>query len=116
MDVAGVELEFKDGVVVRASAERGEEYLRRALATDEGSMRLGEIGVGTNYGIDRPIGAILFDEKIGGTVHLALGRSYQETGGKNISALHWDLICDLRRGGRLLADGEVVQQDGTFVL
>jgi aminopeptidase len=116
VDVAGVELEFRDGVVVHASAERGEEYLRRALATDEGSRRLGEVGIGTNYGIDRPIGAILFDEKIGGTVHLALGRSYQETGGKNVSALHWDLICDLRRGGRLLADGEVVQEDGRFVL
>jgi aminopeptidase len=116
VDVAGVELEFKDGVVVNATAERGEEYLQRALATDEGARRLGEVGVGTNYGIDRPIGAILFDEKIGGTVHLALGRSYQETGGKNVSALHWDLICDLRQGGRLLADGQVVQENGKFVL
>mgnify|MGYP002140658571 CR=1 FL=1 len=88
VDVSGVELTFKDGEVVEATAEHGEEYLRRALATDEGARRLGEIGIGTNYGIQRPIGAILFDEKIGGTVHLALGRSYQETGGKNVSALH----------------------------
>jgi aminopeptidase len=115
IDVAGVDLEFRDGLVVAAAAERGEEYLQRALATDEGARRLGEIGVGTNFGIDRAIGATLFDEKIGGTVHLALGRSYPETGGKNESALHWDLICDLREGGRLTADGETVMQDGRFV-
>ena len=76
--------------------------------------RSGEIGIGTNFGIDRPVGAILFDEKIGGTVHLAVGRSYPETGGVNESAVHWDLICDLRGGGRLLADGEPVVQDGRF--
>jgi aminopeptidase len=115
IDVAGVDLEFRDGLVVAAAAERGEEYLQRALATDEGARRLGEIGIGTNFGIDRAIGATLFDEKIGGTVHLALGRSYPETGGKNESALHWDLICDLRAGGRLDADGEVLLQDGRFV-
>jgi aminopeptidase len=116
VDVAGVELQFEDGLVVGARAERGEEYLQRALQTDEGARRLGEIGIGTNFGIDRAIGATLFDEKIGGTVHLALGRSYPETGGKNESALHWDLICDLRPGGRLVADGEVVVQDGRFAL
>ena len=99
-----------------AAAEHGDDYLQRALATDDGARRLGEIGIGTNFGIDRPIGATLFDEKIGGTVHLALGRSYPETGGKNESALHWDLICDLRQGGRLTADGEVVVQDGRFAL
>ena len=116
VDVAGVELEFRDGLVVAAAAERGGEYLQRALATDAGARRLGEIGIGTNFGIDRAIGATLFDEKIGGTVHLALGRSYPETGGKNESALHWDLICDLRAGGRLSADGETVMQDGRFAL
>jgi aminopeptidase len=116
VDVAGVELEFRDGLVVAAAAERGEDYLQRALATDPGARRLGEIGLGTNFGIDRPIGATLFDEKIGGTVHLALGRSYPETGGKNESALHWDLICDLREGGRLTGDGAVLAQDGRFVL
>ena len=114
VDVRGVELEFRDGEVVGATAEGGEEYLQQALATDDGARRLGELGIGTNFGIDRPIGAILFDEKIGGTVHLALGRSYPETGGRNVSALHWDLICDLRRGGRITADGEVVQEDGRF--
>jgi aminopeptidase len=115
IDVDGVELELRDGEVVAARAAVGDAYLQRALATDDGARFLGEIGIGTNFGIARPIGTILFDEKIGGTVHLALGRSYPETGGKNRSALHWDLICDLRAGGRLSADGEVVQQDGRFV-
>jgi aminopeptidase len=116
VDVAGVELEFRDGLVVAASAERGDDYLQRALASDAGARRLGEIGIGTNFGIDRAVGATLFDEKIGGTVHLALGRSYPETGGRNESAVHWDLICDLRGGGRLSADGEVVVLDGRFAL
>jgi aminopeptidase len=115
VDVAGVTLRFAEGVVVEAHAQRGDEYLQRALETDEGARRLGELGIGTNFGIDRSIGAILFDEKIGGTVHLALGRSYPETGGRNVSALHWDLIRDLRRGGRITADGAVVQEDGRFV-
>jgi aminopeptidase len=114
VDVEGVSLTFEDGEVVEASAERGEDYLRHALTTDDGARRLGEVGIGTNFGIQRPVGTILFDEKIGGTVHLALGRSYPETGGKNVSALHWDLICDLRTGGRLSADGEVVLEDGRF--
>lgn len=113
--VSGVRLVFRDGEVVEASAEEGEDYLRHALAVDDGARRLGEVGIGTNYGIDRPTGTILFDEKIGGTVHLALGRSYPETGGKNRSSLHWDLICDLRPGGRLFADGDLVQQHGRFI-
>jgi aminopeptidase len=115
VDVDGVELTFEDGVVTKATAASGEDYLQAALRTDDGATRLGEIGIGTNFGIDRPTGTILFDEKIGGTVHLALGRSYPETGGKNVSALHWDLICDLRAGGTLTADGELVQANGRFV-
>jgi aminopeptidase len=114
--VSGVTLTFRAGEVVDARADEGDEHLQAALATDDGARRLGELGIGTNFGIDRPVGAILFDEKIGGTVHLAIGRSYPETGGKNASAVHWDMICDLRRGGRITADGEVVQQDGRFVL
>jgi aminopeptidase len=114
--VSGVEMTFRAGEVVSARAEVGDEHLQAALATDAGARRLGELGIGTNFGIDRPVGAILFDEKIGGTVHLAIGRSYPETGGTNVSAVHWDLICDLRRGGRITADGEVVQQDGKFVV
>ncbi|HEV2062744.1 MAG TPA: aminopeptidase, partial [Solirubrobacteraceae bacterium] len=112
--VQGVELTFRDGEVVAARAEQGDDYLQHALGTDPGARRLGELGIGTNFGIDRAVGTILFDEKIGGTVHLALGRSYPETGGTNESALHWDLICDLRRGGRITADGETIQEDGRF--
>jgi aminopeptidase len=114
VQVSGVDVEFRDGEVVSAHADEGDDYLQHALQIDAGARRVGELGIGTNYGIDRAIGAILFDEKIGGTVHVALGRSYPETGGKNVSALHWDLICDLRKGGRISADGVVVQQDGRF--
>ena len=111
--VEDVELEFREGRVVSARAQRGDAYLQATLDTDPGARILGELGIGTNFGIDSPIGAILFDEKIGGTVHLALGRSYPETGGTNESVVHWDLICDLRQGGQLSADGDViVDQDG----
>ncbi len=112
VEVSGVELTFRDGEVVAASAQHGDGYLRAALATDAGARRLGELGIGTNTSIDRASGHILLDEKMAGTVHLALGRSYPETGGTNVSALHWDLICDLRDGGRLSADGETIVQDG----
>ena len=115
VDVQGVVLEFRDGRVRSASARQGDGYLQEMLSTDAGAVRLGEIGIGTNFGIDRPTGTILLDEKLGGTVHLALGRSYPETGGTNSSAIHWDLICDLRSGGRISADGEVIQEDGVFV-
>jgi aminopeptidase len=115
VQVSGVELTFRDGEVVACHAERGQEYLSAALATDAGARFLGELGIGTNTGIDRATGHILLDEKIAGTVHLALGRSYPETGATNASALHWDLICDLRDGGRLSADGEPVVEDGQFV-
>jgi aminopeptidase len=112
--VEDVTLEFREGRVVSAKAERGDDYLQATLDTDEGARYLGELGIGTNFGIDRPIGAILFDEKIGGTVHLAVGRSYPETGGTNESVVHWDMICDLRQGGTLSADGEVILADGRF--
>jgi aminopeptidase len=112
--VEDVTLELRAGRVVSAHAERGDAYLQATLDTDPGARVLGELGIGTNFGIDRPIGAILFDEKIGGTVHLALGRSYPETGGTNESVVHWDLICDLRRGGRLSADGRTLMEDGAF--
>ncbi len=105
VEVTGVELTFAAGQVIAARADRGEDYLQAALETDAGARYLGELGIGTNPGINRPSGTILFDEKMAGTVHLALGRSYPETGGVNVSALHWDLICDLRDGGRLSADG-----------
>jgi aminopeptidase len=116
IEVADVELEFREGRVVAARAGRGDAYLQATLETDEGARRLGELGIGTNFGIDRAVGNILLDEKIGGTVHLALGRSYPETGGTNESAVHWDMICDLRRGGVLYADGEPIQRDGRFLV
>jgi aminopeptidase len=109
--VEDVTLTFENGKVVDARAARGQDYLNSALASDAGARFLGEIGIGTNTGIDRSTGSVLLDEKIAGTVHLALGRSYPETGGVNRSALHWDLICDLREGGRLTADGEPVTVD-----
>ncbi|HET9101904.1 MAG TPA: aminopeptidase [Solirubrobacteraceae bacterium] len=114
--VTGVELEFRDGAVVAARADEGLEYLEATLDTDEGARRLGELGIGSNAGIDRPTGHILLDEKMAGTVHLALGRSYPETGAVNASAVHWDLICDLRDGGRLSADGVAVIDGGRVVV
>jgi aminopeptidase len=113
--VSDVRLTFEDGKVVGASAASGEDYLIQTLDTDDGARRLGELGIGTNFGITEPTGMILLDEKIGGTVHLAVGSSYPETGGLNESAVHWDMICDLREGGRLTADGEPVLVDGQFV-
>ena len=110
--MTGVELTFADGKVVDARADRGEDYLQAALATDAGARRLGELGIGTNAGIDRPTGSILLDEKMAGTVHLALGRSYPETGGTNVSSLHWDLICDLREGGSVTVDGQPLDITG----
>jgi aminopeptidase len=115
-EVAGVRFRFEGGVVVDASAERGESFLLEMLDTDPGARRLGELGIGTNYGIARGTGEILLDEKIGGTVHLAVGKSYPDTGGVNDSAIHWDMICDLRRGGRIKVDGETLQEDGRFVV
>jgi aminopeptidase len=115
-EVAGVRLRFEAGRVVDASAERGEEFLVEMLDTDEGARRLGELGIGTNYAIDRGTREILLDEKLGGTVHMAVGRSYPESGGTNESAVHTDLVCDLRRGGKLEVDGEVMQEDGKFVV
>ena len=114
--MAGVRFRFEGGKVVDASAEKGEEFLIEMLDTDDGARRLGELGIGTNYGITAGTGEILLDEKIGGTVHLAVGRSYPETGGVNESAIHWDMICDLRKGGQIEVDGETLQRDGKFVV
>jgi aminopeptidase len=115
-EVAGVRLRFEAGRVVDASAERGEEYLTSLLDTDPGARTLGELGIGTNYGIAFGTKSILLDEKIGGTIHMAVGASYPETGGVNESAVHTDLVCDLRQGGRIEVDGKVVQEDGKFTV
>ena len=115
-EVSNVRLRFEGGRVVDASADRGEDFLVEMLDADEGARRLGELGIGTNYGIATATKEILLDEKIGGTVHLAVGMSYPETGGVNSSAVHWDMVCDLRRGGRIEVDGELLQENGRFVV
>ena len=113
-EIAGVRFRFESGKVVDASAERGEEFLIELIDTDEGARRLGELGIGTNFRIDRGTRDVLLDEKIGGTVHLAVGAAYPETGGQNESAVHTDLVCDLRQGGRIEVDGELLQENGVF--
>jgi aminopeptidase len=112
VEVSDIRLTFEQGRVIEARAQRGDEYLQAALQTDAGARFLGELGIGCNAAIDRVTGSILLDEKMAGTVHLALGRSYPETGGTNQSALHWDMICDLRDGGRLSVDNETLSLTG----
>ncbi len=112
--VEDIRLEFEGGKVVDARAGKNEEFLIKTLDTDAGSRTLGELGIGTNYGIATGTKSILLDEKIGGTVHLAIGKSYPDTGGVNDSAIHWDMICDLRGGGRITVDGELLQENGRF--
>jgi aminopeptidase len=114
-EISGVRIRLEEGKIVEASAEKGEEYLSSLLDADDGARYLGELGIGTNYGIRRARANVLFDEKLGGTVHLAIGRSYAQTGGKNDSSVHTDLVCDLREGGALYADGELIQENGRFL-
>jgi aminopeptidase len=114
-EVIGVRLKFEDGLVTEAGAERNEEFLLSALDIDAGARRLGEFAIGTNEDIQRFSGAILFDEKIGGTVHMALGQGYPQTGSLNTSALHWDMICDMRDGGEIVVDGKLFYKDGKFL-
>jgi aminopeptidase len=114
--LVGIELEFKDGKVVACRADEGEEYLQAMLTLDEGASRVGELGLGLNRSINQFTGSILFDEKIGGTVHVALGQSYPETGGVNASALHWDLIIDTRKNGRITADGRTLMENGWWLV
>ncbi|MFW5748696.1 MAG: aminopeptidase [Chloroflexota bacterium] len=112
--VSGIELTFKDGKVVEASAEQNEDLLYAQLDTDDGSRYLGEFAIGTNFGINRFTGNILFDEKIGGTVHMAIGQGYPETGSKNSSAVHWDMICDMRNDSEIHIDDELFYRNGQF--
>jgi len=113
-EVSDVRLEFKNGRVVDASASKGEEFLLAMLDQDEGARVLGEVAIGTNYSVTEYTKNTLFDEKIGGTFHAAVGSSYPETGGKNESGLHWEMVCDLRQGGRILVDGEQISENGRF--
>jgi aminopeptidase len=113
-EVTGVELKFEQGRVVEAHAAKNEGFLLSALDTDAGARYLGEFAFGTNFGINRFTKNILFDEKIGGSFHLALGKGYPDTGSRNDSALHWDMICDMRGGGEVRIDGELFYQAGQF--
>ncbi|MGH3080416.1 MAG: aminopeptidase [Gaiellaceae bacterium] len=110
-----VRLRFEGGEVVEATAARGQDFLRELIGMDDGARRVGEFAFGLNDAVTEYTGTLLLDEKIGGTVHLALGKSVPGTGGENVSALHWDMVCDLRRGGAVYADGELVYRDGAFV-
>lgn len=114
-EVLGVRLTFDRGRVVKAEADKGADYLHAMLRSDSGASFLGEAAIGTNYNVTRFTRNTLFDEKIGGTVHVALGAGYPETGNKNRSGLHWDMVCDLRRGGELYVDGELIQKNGRFL-
>jgi aminopeptidase len=113
--VEGAELTFNKGRVETAKAEKNQDYLLKMLELDEGSRYLGEFAIGTNKDITRFTGNILFDEKIGGSFHMALGAGYPETGAKNKSAIHWDLICDLRNDSEILVDGDLFYKNGKFV-
>ena len=114
-EVDDIRLRFEGGAVVAAEAARGGEFLEAVLGLDEGARRLGEVAFGLNYEIDRFTKNTLFDEKIGGTMHVALGSAFKELGGVNDSALHWDLVCDLRTEGEVYADGDLVWRAGHFL-
>ena len=114
-EVEDIRLRFESGSVVHAEAARGDDYLKTLLDMDKGARILGEVAFGLNYEIDRFTRNILFDEKIGGTMHLALGSAFTQAGGNNTSGLHWDMICDLREDGEVYADGELVWKAGRFL-
>lgn len=115
-EVEGVELEFCAGKVVRANARKNADYLQMQLDSDPGARYLGEFAIGTNYGIRRFTKSILFDEKIGGSFHIAVGAGYPETGSHNQSSIHWDFICDLRDDSEIRVDGELFYKNGNFVI
>ncbi len=112
----GVKLTFKKGKVVKASADKNEAFLHAMLDSDEGARRVGEFAIGTNYAVQKFTKNTLFDEKIGGTMHMALGAALPESGGKNESGIHWDIVNDMRKGGKIYADGKIIYQDGEFTL
>lgn len=114
-EIEDIRLEFKEGKVIKATAEKGEELLLALLETDEGAKRLGEIAIGTNYGITKFTKNMLFDEKIGGTIHAALGTSIPQSKGENQSSIHWDMLCDMTNGGKIYADGELFYENGKFI-
>lgn len=114
-EVIGARLTFENGLVTQATADKNESFLQNTLDTDPGARRLGEFAIGTNHDIQRFTGSILFDEKIGGTVHMAVGQGYPQSGSTNTSAVHWDMICDMREGGEIWVDGELFYRNGDFL-
>ena len=114
-EIQGIRIKIENGRIVEASAEKGEELLSTILDTDEGARTFGELAIGTNYGIKNISKNILFDEKIGGTFHMAIGDSFPEAGGQNRSVIHWDMIGELRRNGKIYADGELFHENGQFI-
>lgn len=114
-EIEGIRLEIENGKVIRSEAKKGEELLKAILNTDEGASTFGEVAIGTNYGIKKFTKNMLFDEKIGGTIHMAIGDSMPEAGGKNRSSIHWDMLCDMRNGGKIYADGELFYENGNFI-
>ncbi len=115
-EVSGIRLRFVGGTIVDASATSDEPFLLGTLDTDEGARRLGEFGIGCNPGIQKHVKNTLFDEKMEGTIHLAIGTAFPQLGGKNTSAVHWDMVKELRNGGRVELDGNVVQENGVWAL
>lgn len=114
--VSGIELRFVDGRVTDASAKENEDLLYAQLDADAGSRYLGEFAIGTNFGIDKFTGSILYDEKIGGTIHMAIGAGYPDTGSKNRSSVHWDMICDMRHDSEIHVDDELFYKNGQFIV
>jgi aminopeptidase len=114
-EIRGIRLRFSEGRTVDASADSEEDFLIETLDTDEGARRIGELGIGCNPGIDRYMRNVYFDEKMNGTIHLALGSGFDYIGGTNVSTIHWDIVKDLRFGGRIELDGKVVQENGIWV-
>ncbi|MFQ5821871.1 MAG: aminopeptidase [Candidatus Heimdallarchaeota archaeon] len=114
-EVEDITLTFKDGKVVKASAAKGNDLLQQLLEVD-GADRIGEAAIGTNFGITQFTKNMLFDEKIGGTIHIALGNSYPESGGQNKSAIHWDILKDMKKEGEIYADGNLFYKNGEFLL
>lgn len=114
-EVDDIQLWFKKGKVVKAKASKGEKFLNSMLDMDKGSRKIGEFAFGMNYGIKKYTKNTLFDEKIGGTIHIAVGSGYPETGSNNKSSLHWDMMCDLRKNGEVYADDELIYKNGKFL-
>ena len=115
-EVSGIRLWFENGKVLKATAEKNEDMLHKILDTDEGARFVGEFAIGTNSGIRQFTRQILFDEKIAGSFHMAVGSGFPESGSKNRSMIHWDMICDLREGGEIWVDDELFYRNGDFVI